>query len=210
MYNKSKNKFYWGLRPSPLLKKIIKLAPKGKALDIGGGEGRNSIFLAKNGFKVTAIDLSAEALEKLKNIAQENRLKVSTQVIDVRSFKFSPNQYSLIISISTLDFLKKSKAEEIIKKIKKSLVPEGIVYLSVFSTKGPLFCKIKRLDLKPIEENAFYLSKRKIYRHFFTQDELKGYFNDFEIILLKESCIKDTLHDQLHFHEIIEIIAKKH
>jgi hypothetical protein len=39
-----KRKFYWGLKPDSLLIKYLSLIPKGKALDIGAGEGRNSVF----------------------------------------------------------------------------------------------------------------------------------------------------------------------
>jgi len=61
-----KKQFYWGLKPTPRLKQVIKYAKRGKALDVGAGEGRNSIFLAQNGFEVEAIDLIPEGLEKLK------------------------------------------------------------------------------------------------------------------------------------------------
>jgi len=204
-----KKKFYWGLKPVPRLKKVIKYAPTGEALDIGAGEGRNSIFLAKNSFKVTAIDLIPEGLKKLAHFAKEHNLNISTKVIDIRKFKFPTDKYSLIISIAAIDFLKKSEIDKIIKRIKKSLIRGGVLYLSVFSTNDPLFYKIKELNLEPIEKNTFYLPKGKFYRHFFTRNELKNYFKDFEIILLKSRSIRDMSHDKPHFHHIIELIAKK-
>ena len=53
---------FLGERPSPFLlqeiKRIKRLAPGKRALDIACGEGRNSIFLARQGFLVTALDIS--------------------------------------------------------------------------------------------------------------------------------------------------------
>ena len=162
-----KKKFYWGLKPSPLLKEIIKYVPKGRALDIGAGEGRNSLFLAKNGFKVTAIDLISEGLKKLKKAAKKRGLKIYTKTINVKKFKFVPSKYSLIILISAIDFLKKSEIEKIIPKIKKSLIPGGAIYFSVFSVKDPQFKKIKKLNLKEVEKKHFLFAQRKFLQTFF-------------------------------------------
>ena len=108
----SKRCFYWGLKPSPVLIKLLPKISKGKALDIGAGEGRNSIFLAKNGFKVEAIDLTEQGLKKLTNYAKQHHLKITTKAIDVRRFDFTKNRYSLVLAINSLNFLKLSEARK--------------------------------------------------------------------------------------------------
>ncbi|MEA2113382.1 MAG: methyltransferase domain-containing protein [Patescibacteria group bacterium] len=202
-------KFYWGLKPSPVLVEFLSKIPKGKILDIGAGEGRNSIFLAKNGFKVEAIDKIAEGLKKCRDFAKKHNLLIKTKVCDIRKFGFKANKYSLIISTAALDFLKKSEIELVVKKIKKSLVINGFIYFLVFSTKDPLYQKVKKLGLKKIEKNTYYLPKHKIYRHFFTQKELKEKFEDFKIVYLKQKKILDTGHGKPHYHSIIELLAQK-
>ena len=191
------------------MKEVVKYAPKGEALDIGAGEGRNSLFLAEQGFKVTAIDIIPEGLIKLKELAKKLHLKVTTKVKDVRKFEFLPEKYSLIISIAAIDFLKKSEIEKLVKKIKKSLIRKGIVYFSVFSIKDPFFKKLKKFQFSEIEPNTFYLPKPNLYRHFFTTKEISGYFKDFQTIFLKERKIKDTSHDKPHFHWIIDFVGRK-
>jgi len=62
------------LKPNTTLEKFLPLIPKGRALDIGAGQGRNSIFLAKNGFEVEAIDLIPEGLKKMPGFCQEAQL----------------------------------------------------------------------------------------------------------------------------------------
>lgn len=196
-------------KPNPVLKKFVKSFPKGEALDLGAGQGRNSLFLAEKGFKVEAVDKDYKALEKCNNFAKRKKLKIKIVKSDIRKFDFKKNKYSLVISIAALDFLKKTEIENIIKKIRKSLTKNGIIFLFVFSIKDPIYKKIKEIKLKEIEENTFYLPKYKTYRHFFTKKEIIKILQEFKIIHLKQKKIKDTGHGQPHFHNVIEIIAKK-
>lgn len=203
-----KNKYYWGLEPNQTLKKYIDRIPKGAALDIGAGEGRNSFFLAKKGFKVDTVDKIQEGLKKVEIIAKKYNLPIKTTLCDMQSLKLN-KKYSLIISITSIDFLKKNEIDILLDKIKKSLKPKGVIFLSVFSTKDPVFKLIKERKLKEIEKNTFYLPKLKTYRHFFTKKEIKEKFKDFNIILLKQKEILDTGHDKPHYHNIIEFLAQK-
>jgi len=50
-------KFAFGKKANSFLRGHIALLPKGKALDLAAGEGRNAVFLAQNGFKVDAVDI---------------------------------------------------------------------------------------------------------------------------------------------------------
>lgn len=69
--------YYWGITPNTLCYEIMKLRPPVKplkVLDIGCGEGKDAVFLARNGYLVTAFDLSEAGIEKgkglLKNVIQ--------------------------------------------------------------------------------------------------------------------------------------------
>lgn len=206
---KENKKLDWREEIKDKLEEVLKHAFVGEALDIGAGKGRVSLFLAQSGFKVTAIDLLPENLKIINELVKKNRLEVSTQLIDVRNFEFLPNKYSLVVTIAALDFLKKLEIEIIIKKIKESLISGGVIYFSVFSTKDIFFNKMKKLNLKEVENNTFYLPKSNFYRHFFTLNEIRGYFKSFEIIYLEEKEVIDTSHGEPHSHYVIEIIAKK-
>jgi len=67
----SEEECLWGLSPSPILIENIGEVPVGKALDLGVGEGRNAIFLARKGFYVTGIDISSKSVEKFLNLAKK-------------------------------------------------------------------------------------------------------------------------------------------
>ncbi|WP_411675673.1 class I SAM-dependent methyltransferase [Caproicibacter sp.] len=56
---------------------MICLPKNGRALDLACGDGRNAIFLAAHGYKVTAVDFSNIAIERLSRFASEKQLKIS-------------------------------------------------------------------------------------------------------------------------------------
>lgn len=56
---------------------------KGSVLDLACGDGRNALFLAGNGFEITAVDFSEAALRRLKRFAEKERLTVYTQQMDL-------------------------------------------------------------------------------------------------------------------------------
>ena len=63
---------YWGVDPNELVVEAATLMrTNGRVLDLGSGEGRDSAYLAKNGFRVTAVDFCAEGVRKTRLAARE-------------------------------------------------------------------------------------------------------------------------------------------
>ena len=76
--------------------------PAGAALDLGAGEGRNAIWLARRGWRVTAVDFSRVALARAESLAfrvQESgwALDIEWVVADVRNYQPIPEQYDLVL-----------------------------------------------------------------------------------------------------------------
>jgi len=96
---------YLGREPSRFLAEnfalIKSLAPGKAALDIACGEGRNSIFLAQNGFDVSGLDISEEGLAKADRWAKADGLAVAFRCIDLEEFAFTES-YDLIINFNFL------------------------------------------------------------------------------------------------------------
>lgn len=79
---------------------LVELAgglPPGRALDLGAGEGRNSLWLASLGWRVTAVDLSDVALTRLAASAAERDLEVTTEVGDMNEFLGRDGRFDLIV-----------------------------------------------------------------------------------------------------------------
>ncbi len=117
------NKKYETLPMPTHVAKVVKhyadQAPRGTALDIACGQGRNTVFLAERGFKVDAIDISEVALSYLDDI--EN---VTTICADIDDYTFG-NEYALIVNVNYLD-------RALIPKIKEALKHRGMVIFETF------------------------------------------------------------------------------
>ncbi|MEF9934311.1 MAG: methyltransferase domain-containing protein [Clostridium sp.] len=73
--------------PDRFLIDSLSLLSKGSVLDLASGDGRNSIYLAKNGFNVTAVDFSIEALKRLEKFANNEDITVKTALCDITNPK---------------------------------------------------------------------------------------------------------------------------
>jgi len=83
------------------LDELLTLSPGRRALDIACGEGRNSLFLARNGFQVTGVDIAERALERARNRAAAAGLAVEFIAADLDTWR--PTEcYDLIVNINFL------------------------------------------------------------------------------------------------------------
>lgn len=115
-----------GDSPSPCLRDACLGAAalpleRGKALDLASGPGRNALFLAEQGFDVTAVDVSPVALEVLTRRAQARGLPIVTAHADLDRWILPADTYSLVVCSL---FLERS----LFDRIPSSLKQGGWVY----------------------------------------------------------------------------------
>jgi SAM-dependent methyltransferase len=91
--------YMYGKTPNDFLQANIKHLPTGNVLCLADGEGRNSVYLAKCGYRVTAVDLSAVALKKARQLADESQVKVDFIHADLANFNFGEQQWDGVVSI---------------------------------------------------------------------------------------------------------------
>ena len=90
----------------------------GKALDLGCGQGRNALFLAQNGFDVTAVDQNELALEILQSIVEQEDLDMPVGLYDINSASIG-QAYDFIVSTVVLMFLQADRIPAIIKNMQE-------------------------------------------------------------------------------------------
>jgi SAM-dependent methyltransferase len=66
--------------PAAFLKQLLPILPRGRALDLAAGEGRNAVFLAQYGWHVTAVDFAASALERAAALAKSRGVTAIEQM----------------------------------------------------------------------------------------------------------------------------------
>lgn len=91
--------YIYGTQPNTFLEQHFTEIPKGRVLCLADGEGRNSVFLAKQGYTVTAVDASAVGIEKAKKLASDNNVSVEYIHADLATYKLDPEQWEGIVSI---------------------------------------------------------------------------------------------------------------
>ena len=85
--------------PSELLIKWLPRLPRGRALDVACGAGRNALYLAEEGYEVDAIDISNVALERLQEMAKTHGLDVSCVQTDLETDPLPAQRYDLIVLV---------------------------------------------------------------------------------------------------------------
>lgn len=190
LYKTEKNPF--GVEPSFLITNYLHLFPKEAVLDLGSGSGRNALFLAQKGFKVSCVDVSSSAMENLTVQAKELEVgnNITTLVKDLANFDFD-KKYGVIICYTTLHFLPDKDARKLIENIKNNTTAGGINIIADFAGEGPL----KR-------DTAFWLKN----------DELKDLYNGWEILLYQEELSKTKAKDDSgkpFMQNMARIVAQK-
>src|SRR5262249_61919566 len=76
-YARTPERYIWGKAPSGFAREIAdRLTPSARVLDLGCGEGRDSVYFASRGFEVTGLDVSADAVAKGRRLADERQLPI--------------------------------------------------------------------------------------------------------------------------------------
>jgi len=101
------------------------LVPPGKTLDLGCGNGRNSLYLAANGYSVTAWDknpMSIANIERIKAAEGLDNLEIATVDLNALSFE---GEYDFILSTVVMMFLEPQTIPGLIANMQRTTVPGG-------------------------------------------------------------------------------------
>lgn len=123
----SRPTFIFGKTPAKFIAENYQYIPFGATvLDLGMGEGRNAVFLAQKGYRVTGIDISSVAVKKANLLAQEFGVKIKGVVASLEQYKIQPNSYDAIICFYYVD-------RSLVEKMKSWLKPGGILIYEAFT-----------------------------------------------------------------------------
>lgn len=191
---------------APELRRYMKLIKGKEVLDLGIGQGQNSIFLSNFGYQITGVDFSKKSLET----ASENCPNLNLVQDDIRNFNIEKDKYDLILSSNVLHFLHKDDSYEIIENIKSNLKTNGLAYISVFSTDDPsLDFRKNNPDFCELENNIFHKKSDDTYMSYFSKDEILNLFSDFTTIFISDEYSLDLGHGKPHYHGMIKYVGKK-
>ncbi len=178
---------------------------KRSVLDLGCGLGRHSVLFARYGFKVTAVDISEYAVQKVRDAETEENLIISSKVCDMVNLPFRENSFDCIFSYLAISHTDSDGFSRILSKIKEILKPDGEIYLTLCSKETYSF---KEAKYPKIDENTVIKREEgpeNNVPHFFVDlDDIKRLFEpDFELIGVRhiDNCIsKGIIKNNKHYH----------
>lgn len=97
-------------------------------LDIGCGQGRDALFIARLGHTVTGVDLSPAGIKQLDAAAKSENLPITGVVADIESYQ-PEGQFDILLIDRTLHMLTDDSQEEVLKKLLTALKPSGYLLL---------------------------------------------------------------------------------
>ena len=164
-----KEEFIFGKEPNEYLveKTHQYLKPKDKVLCIADGEGRNGVWLAKQGMQVIGFDASNIALAKAKKFAQDNQVEVDYSFSDTDSFAWQENTYDAVIGIF-IQFADPAMRARIFQQAYEATKPGGLLILQGYTP--------KQLDYKT--------GGPSLIEHLYTEELIRDLAKDFEILEL--------------------------
>jgi SAM-dependent methyltransferase len=127
----SVEEYVFGTNPNNFLEANVSSIPKGKVLSLAEGEGRNAVFLAKQGYCVTAVDASIVGLNKARKLAEENGVVVEFIHANLADYDLGENKWDGIVSIFCP--LPSSTRKQLHKKVEAGLKRNGVFLLEAYT-----------------------------------------------------------------------------
>lgn len=125
-----------------------------RVLDIGGGLGDNSIFLAEKGFSVTCLNIAHLAIKKGKSKAKEKNVEVDFRVGDALKLSeyFDKEYFDVAIDSGLFHTLEDGERPLFAKQIRRVLVKDGSYFMLCFSENEPGSEGPRRISRNEIEK----------------------------------------------------------
>lgn len=124
--------YVYGEEPNEFLRREAhQFPPGGEILSLGEGEGRNGVYLAEQGFRVTALDGSSVALDKLRQLAGRRGVRLETRLGDVTREELGAGRWDGIYNVFC--HLPSAARAELAGRIRAALRPGGVYLTEQFT-----------------------------------------------------------------------------
>jgi len=190
-----KKEFIFGKEPNEYLveQASLYLKPNSSVLCIADGEGRNGVWLAKQGMRVTGFDVSDIALSKANQFAADNKVNIQYSLCDTDGFDWQTNSYDAVVAIF-IQFADPEMRARIFKQVHQTLKPGGLFILQGYTP--------KQLEYKT--------GGPSLIEHLYTEEMIRELSQDFEILQLQ--CYEKELSEgarHIGMSALLGMVAKK-
>ena len=186
--------YLFGTAPNAFLaSQRARLAPGMRALCVADGEGRNSVWLARQGLQVTAFDFSPVAVEKARALARAAGVKVDHRQSDIFAWDWSGARHDLVAAIF-FQFLSPPQRAQVFAGIVQSLAPGGLLILQGY---------------RP-EQLGYATGGPKQLENFYTEALLRESFAGLEILhLASHDDVVDEGQGHHGMSALVDLVARR-
>jgi len=150
----------------------------GNLLDLGCGNGRNSIYFSKNGFESFGIDFALSAVKVCKESAKKENSNAKFVSGDVLKYPFEKNYFDVVVDAGCLHHIRKKHWKKYKNNLLNTIKEGGYFYLHGISD----CAENKELPNHP-NKRKWTINKKKHYAGFFSEEDIQKKFGkNFEII----------------------------
>ena len=154
-------------------------------LDLGCGLGRHAFYFAENGFSVTAVDLSEEAINYVTEKAEEKDLRIVCKIADMTALPFDAHSFDRVFSYHVISHQDTTGVQKVIDEIARVLKPGGSVFLTLCSKEHFAFTE----EIFPkLDDNTVLKTEgaEVDVPHFFADKEIiKELFRDYRLLQVR-------------------------
>lgn len=186
--------FVFGTAPNAFLAaQADRLRPGMRALSIADGEGRNSVWLARQGLEVTAFDFSPVGVDKARGLAAQEGVRVDYRLCDIEHWDWQPRQYDVVAAIF-IQFAAPPERARLFAGIELTLAAGGLLILQGY---------------RP-EQLAYGTGGPKRIENLYTEALLRESFGSLEILhLASHDGVVDEGSGHRGMSALIDLVARK-
>jgi len=169
------------------------LADGQSVLCVADGEGRNSVWLAERGLRVTAFDFAQNAVDKARQLAQRRKVSVDFHVADIETWRFEAARYDAVVAIF-IQFLGPKARDDVFARMQSAVKPGGLFLLEGY---------------RP-EQLQYRTGGPGVIENLYTREWVEHAFADWQVLLLRE--YDAVLHEGTRhsgMSALIDVVARK-
>ncbi len=189
-YARTPREYIWGTEPSAFAREVAALLPsRERVLDLGCGEGRDSVFFAGAGFAVTGLEVSAAGLRKAERLARERGVRVRWLRGDMARVDLG-GPFGLVYSCGAIHYVPRDHRMRLLRRLKR-LTPLGGYHGFVVFT-----------------DRAVYPEKGEVI-DYFAPGDLHLAYDDWQVLRSEEDVIACARDGVPHHHSVERFLARR-
>jgi SAM-dependent methyltransferase len=161
---------------------------RGKIVDIGCGKGRNTVYLARQGFEVHGIDYIKSAIDKTDERARENNVvpMVRLHQAEIDAPWPFPERFfdAAVDNLSSVDIETQAGRDVYKKELLRTLKPGGYAFVAVVAAHDVVETELLKISPGPERNSTIWPSGK--FEKVYDEAELREFYKDFEILELRE------------------------